>query len=78
MSHPRADPPTLRQIYRAMRGAELLLLQDAFILDARATDSPLCRAFCEERLALISAVLKEKAARRRAKVTTGSPRVPTP
>ena len=57
-------PVTLRTLYRSMRVDQLLLLQQAFLLDGRETDSPICRAFCEARLALIYEVLKEKAARK--------------
>ena len=49
-----------------MRVPDLLLLQEAFVLDAQGTDSYICRAFCEARLALISSVLKEKAAAKQA------------
>lgn len=56
---------TTRQLYRRMRPASLLLLQQAFLLDGRETDSPICRQFCEARLAIITSVLKEKAALKR-------------
>jgi hypothetical protein len=61
------DYPTVRRLYRQMRVADLLRLQEAFTLDARETDSPICRVFCEARLTLIRGVLKEKAAARRRK-----------
>jgi hypothetical protein len=62
--HDRHDL-TVRQLYRRMRPSQLVQLQQAFILDAQETDSPICRQFCEERLALIASVLKEKAALKR-------------
>jgi hypothetical protein len=58
--HDRHDL-TVRQLYRRMRPNQLVLLQQAFILDARETESMMCRRFCEERLAVITSVLKEKA-----------------
>lgn len=51
---------TLRQLYRSMRPEQLIILRMAFVLDAQETDSPICRAFCEERMALIGEVLREK------------------
>ena len=70
--HDRHDL-TVRQLYRRMRPDQLLQLQEAFILDGHDTPSPICRQFCEERLALIASVLKEKAAtqRKRAREAKG-------
>jgi len=61
MPDARHAEPTLRQLYQQMRLPDLVCLQEAFILDARTTDSPLCRAFCEERLRLVRQVIKAKA-----------------
>jgi hypothetical protein len=55
-------PTTLRALYRTLSTRALVALREAFTLDARETDSPICRAFCEARLALIGAVLRERLA----------------
>lgn len=51
---------TVRQLYRSMRMTELVALRQAFELDARETDSAICRAFCETRLQLLGEVIREK------------------
>lgn len=51
---------TVRQLYRSMRMTELVALRQAFEIDARETDSPICRAFIELRLQLLGEVIRGK------------------
>jgi hypothetical protein len=58
-------PATLRAIYRSISVPHLVLLRQAFTLDAAESDSAICRAFCAERIEVIGAVIREKRARTR-------------